>query len=174
MKTDLVTEKLCFLVDRHPYYESLNKKIIEESNKMIWTREIYNADGGPSNVKAPQTYPYTFTKSTGVINDWILNLISSNLKRGLTFKVMNSWLANYGSGDWTARHDHGSWYSYVYFVRTPRGSSPLIFTTSGKRIKAQEGKVVIFPGNIMHHVPPNRGVERMTLAGNIELVMNAT
>ena len=87
---------------------------------------------------------------------------------------MNSWLANYGRGDWTARHDHGSWYSYVYFVRTPRGSSPLIFTTSGKRIKAQEGKVVIFPGNIMHHVPPNRGVERMTLAGNIELVMNAT
>ena len=44
---------------------------------------------------------------------------------------------------------------FVYFIQCPRGSSPLVFSTSGKRVKAEEGKVVIFPGNIYHHVPKN-------------------
>ena len=62
---------------------------------------------------------------------------------------------------------HPSAYSFVYFLRCPKGSSPLIFTTSGKRIKAEEGKVVIFPGNLKHHVPKNKCYDRIVLAGNI-------
>ena len=57
-------------------------------------------------------------------------------------------------------------FSFVYFVKTPKGSSPLIFTNSGKRIKAEEGKIVIFPGRLLHHVPKNKCEGRMTLAGN--------
>ena len=45
--------------------------------------------------------------------------------------------------------------------------SPLVFTTSGKKIKAEEGKVVIFSGDILHHVPKNRCNNRIVLAGNI-------
>ena len=44
---------------------------------------------------------------------------------------------------------------------------PLVLTTSGKKIKAQEGKVIIFPSNVRHHVPKNRCDGRITLAGNI-------
>ena len=66
-------------------------------------------------------------------------------------------------------HAHPSPFSFVYFVRCPKGSSPLIFTTSGKKIKAEEGKVVIFPGNLLHHVPENKCDGRITLAGNINV-----
>ena len=46
--------------------------------------------------------------------------------------------------------------SFVYFVKCPKGSSPLVFTTSGKKVKAEEGKIALFPANILHHVPKNR------------------
>ena len=34
-------------------------------------------------------------------------------------------------------------------------------------MKAEEGKVVIFPGNVFHHVPKNNCDGRIVLAGNI-------
>ena len=58
-------------------------------------------------------------------------------------------------------------HSFVYFVRCPKGSSPLVFTTSKKRVKAEEGKIVVFPGHVLHHVPKNNCEGRVVLAGNI-------
>ena len=66
--------------------------------------------------------------------------------------------------------DYKTSFSFVYFIKCPKGSAPLVFTTSGKRIKAEEGKVLIFPGNMKHHVPKNKGEGRMVLAGNIGYV----
>ena len=57
-------------------------------------------------------------------------------------------------------------WSFVYFIDCPRGSSPLVFSDSGKRIKAEEGKLVIFPGHLRHHVPKNKCEGRIVLAGN--------
>ena len=45
----------------------------------------------------------------------------------------------------------------------------MVFTTSGKRVKAEEGKVIIFPGNVLHHVPKTRSDGRVIMAGNINL-----
>ena len=56
---------------------------------------------------------------------------------------------------------------FVYFVNAPKGASPLVFTTSGKKIKAEAGKVVIFPGTMYHHVPKNKCKNRVILAGNM-------
>ena len=58
-------------------------------------------------------------------------------------------------------------FSFVYFIKCPKGSSPLVFTKSGKKIKAEEGKIVIFPGWLRHHVPKNKCEGRITMAGNI-------
>ena len=77
-------------------------------------------------------------------------------------------MAWYRDNEFTIKHHHyPADYAFVYFVKCPKGSSPLIFTTSGKRIKAEEGKVVIFPGNLVHHVPKNKCYDRIVLAGNI-------
>ena len=83
-------------------------------------------------------------------------------------RVDHFWLANYSKGDFTIPHHHKpAMFSFVYFVRCPKGSSPLVLTTSGKRVKSDEGKVVIFPAGVWHHVPQNKCEGRMTLAGNI-------
>ena len=55
----------------------------------------------------------------------------------------------------------------MYFINCPRGSSPLIFKASGKRIKAEEGKIVVFSSNLKHYVPKNRCENRLVLAGNM-------
>ena len=42
---------------------------------------------------------------------------------------------------------------FVYFVNTPKGSSPLVFPTSGKKVKAEAGTLVIAPSTLRHKVP---------------------
>ena len=165
-----VKQALVYWEEFHPFHERINKKLIEEAEReLLWTRDIRNADGGLTNVRALQTYPrQTNTKHVKIIEKWVCELIPLHLRVGLRpFVVDHSWMANYSKGDHTNYHDHGGWYSYVYYVKTPKGSSPLIFTYSGKRIKAEAGKVVIFPGNLYHHVPKNKCEGRITLAGNV-------
>ena len=57
-------------------------------------------------------------------------------------------------------------WSFVYYENTPRGSSPLVFTQSRKRIRVKEGNFVIFPAGVEHYVPRNKCDERSAVAGN--------
>ena len=58
-------------------------------------------------------------------------------------------------------------FGWVYFVRTPKGSSPFVFTYSDTPIEAEEGKIIIFPASMVHNVPRNNCKDRVVLAGNI-------
>ena len=44
-----------------------------------------------------------------------------------------------------------------------------MFSTTGRKIKPNEGTVVIFPSIMKHHVPPNKCEDRIVLAGNLYL-----
>lgn len=156
------------LLETHPYHISLNKKILDDSKFFIFKEGIRNVDGGLSNLTAPKTNETRITsKSLELVYDWILSLLNQKYG-GWNFKVCNSWLANYSKGQYALSHHHiPASFSFVYFVKSPKGSSPLIFTISRKRIKPDEGKVVIFPGNMLHHVPKNKCDGRMILAGNV-------
>ena len=156
------------LLGTHPYHISLNKKILDDSKSFIFMEGIRNVDGGLSNLTAPKTNETKITsKSLELVYDWILALLNRRY-RGWDFKVYNSWLACYSKGQYARSHTHvPASFSFVYFVSSPKGSSPLIFTDSGRRIKPEEGKVVIFPGNMLHQVPKNKCDGRMILAGNI-------
>ena len=152
----------------HPYHISLNEKILDDSKSFIFKEGLRNIGGALSNVRAPKTTETRITsKSLELVYDWILTLLNQTY-RGWNFKIYNSWLANYSKGQYTVSHDHvPSSFSFVYFVKSPKGSSPLVFTNSGTKINPDEGKVVIFPGNMLHQVPKNKCDGRMTLAGNI-------
>ena len=163
-------ENLPVIIENHPFHESLNNKILEETSKKGYQKDQKVISGGVSNVRAPKTIDRRVTSpSIELIYEWILNLLRNPIYGGkFKYEVNNSWLASYGEGEFAVSHaHHPSAYSFVYFLRCPKGSSPLIFTTSGKRIKAEEGKVVIFPGNLCHHVPKNKCDGRIVLAGNI-------
>ena len=164
----LYKEKVRVYIEKHPYHESINKKILEESLYFSYSSGQRNKDGGVSNVKAKKTEGRRISsKSIEIIYEWILNIVQNKFPQ-YKFVVDNAWLASYNKGDYTQRHCHQpSAFSFVYFVKCPKGSSPLVLTTSGKRIKAEEGKLVLFPGLVVHHVPENRCDGRITLAGNI-------
>ena len=85
--------------------------------------------------------------------------------------VKDLWANVYKKGDCAQPHDHLYFnYSFAYFVKAKWYHSPLVFTDSGKRIMPKEGRYVIFPSYVRHHVPKHRyNQERITLSGNYQL-----
>ena len=166
LKRDYCREKLYLEQRNHPHYKSINEKLIEESYNFVFTRDIVNLDGSVTNVKALQTGSNISSPTLSLIEKWILEIFEKQF--GFYYKIGLRWMSNYGKGDYTQSHTHiPAAFVFNYFIKTPKGSSPLVFTTSGKKIKAEEGKVVIFPGNLAHHVPKNRCNDRIVLSGNI-------
>ena len=169
-----VREKSPIIVDYYPYVDSLRDKILRDCDKVDFTKEVYNWDGGITNVRASQTHPMKSVKkfpSVKLLLDYILNLIRTGdylISSHIPFEVDHFWITKYEKGDYTLPHHHyPSVWSFVYFVTAPKGSSPLVFPTSGKRIKAEDGKVVVFPGHVEHSVPKNKCDGRMVVAGNV-------
>jgi len=153
-------------IHQHPFYKSINEKLIEDCKNFPFTRNIRNPDGSFTNVRALQTFNDIESPTLSLINNWILSILQG--KYGFNSSIHEKWISHYNKGDHTIRHDHvPATFAFNYFIKTPPGSSPLIFSTSGKKIKAEEGKLVIFYGNVEHHVPKNRCDGRITMAGNI-------
>ena len=174
----VIKERHHIILEKYPYYESTNKKIMEEISGFNFSRKTPY----PTNIEALQyaLENNEVTYNMRLVLDWIQRLIEMNNsvtkgareyggKSGCTM-----WFAKYNRGDYTLSHGHYPFalYGFVYFVNSPRGSSPLVFSTSGKRVKAEEGRVAIFPGNVYHRVPPNRCENRIILAGNIGYDLN--
>ena len=159
----MIKENLKVLVEYHPFHESIKKKILEDNFNFIRNAIV---DGYASNLRAERTVGEYYPKSVDLIKEWVINIIRNDYG-GFDYNI-DAWVAKYSEGDYAIEHDHIPYaFSYVYFVNTPKGSSPLVFSTSGKRIKAEEGKVIIFPGSLRHHVPKNRCEGRVTIAGNV-------
>ena len=161
-------ENLEVYIEYYSNSQPLNEQILKESVEFRWVDDVRLAGGGSSNVKASQTQEnIVVSPSIKVIYEWVFDRLRI-LYPGWKYGINAAWLARYDKGDYTVSHDHiPAAFSFVYFVKCPKGSAPLIFTTSGKRIKAEEGKVLIFPGNMRHHVPANKSDGRMVLAGNV-------
>ena len=171
MSIEYIKSQLSIIIENYPFHKSLNDRIIKDSENLAWTRDIYNTDGGLTNVRALQTFKIDSSKNVKRVEDWAISLIRQSMygnNSGTKFVSIDTWMTNYSKDDFTVSHQHNpSTYAFDYFLKCPKGSSPLVFTTSGKKIKAEEGKIVIFPGNVLHHVPKNKCEGRMTLAGNI-------
>ena len=166
-------ENLNIIIAHYPFSESLNKKIIEDCDNYLFYKTARLRDGSTSNIHALQTRADNpLTDNIILLQKWIINVLS-NEQPHWEFLIWPWWIANYDEGDYTEDHCHDpAPFSFVYFVQSPKDSSPLVFTTSGKNIEAEEGKVVIFPGNLRHHVPENKCDGRMILSGNLFPMMD--
>ena len=177
-----IRENYELIVEKHPYSESLNKQLMEDIKDFYFyspeqNKRFTTVKATQYNVKSEEK-----TKTIQLIESWVSSLLhrtyfSSFLSASKEHDArinMNIWFAKYNKGDYTLDHRHMNYasYAFVYFVNSPKGSSPLVFTTSGKRIKAEEGKIVIFPPQLSHHVPKNKCDGRITLSGNIGMVEN--
>jgi len=82
------------------------------------------------------------------------------------FNISECWGVLYNEGEGVERHNHfPQTISFVYYVRMPEGSSPLILDE--EEILLPEGRVIFFLGNQWHSVPPTEVSDRCIIAGNI-------
>ena len=174
----IIKERHEIIIKNHPYYDSLNKKLMKDLESL----EFFTPDSFPkyTNIQGLRTIGVTEpdrTSSMILVLEWVTQLLTNHIgfsvgagaaEFGGKVKY-NMWFAKYNKGDCTKVHQHlpAALFGFVYFVNSPLGSSPLVFPTSGKKIKAEEGKVVIFPSSIKHGVPFNRCKNRVVMAGNI-------
>ena len=79
------------------------------------------------------------------------------------------WGVVYQKDDHTYPHNHfPSYFSFCYYLKTTENSSPLVFDDTNVKIKPTTGMLVLFPGWMIHSVPPQLvNEERILLSGNI-------
>ena len=78
------------------------------------------------------------------------------------------WGQFYRVNDYQDLHEHyPNHWSFVYYVNTPEGSSPLVFETSSYEHHPKAGEMVIFPAWVRHYVPPSKCTGRSIIAGNM-------
>ena len=84
-------------------------------------------------------------------------------------RTYSFWANVYKKGDYAISHSHKPHdFSFAYFVKSKWYYPPLVFTHSGTRIRPKEGRYVIFPAYLKHHVPKHRYNDtRITLSGNL-------
>ena len=151
------------IIEQYPDYENLNQKLLKESEGVIydWTDITY--------VKGKMSEWHICGKYIDVIKEWVKELVPKVKNR--VPMIINSWYAKYDYDDHATNHNHGDIYaSFVYYVNTPKGSSPIVFTDEDETVEAREGSLLIFPGHVNHYVPPNQCKNRVIIAGNVDLV----
>jgi hypothetical protein len=95
------------------------------------------------------------------------NLIQHCNSSEYALELNSLWAQYYPIGAFQSSHCHlPCHWSFVFFVNSPKGSSPLVFGEEDLCIEATPGKMVIFPSWIRHHVPHNNGENRSIVAGN--------
>ena len=172
--TDLeCIENLKVKVYKNLYDRSFNEKLTDDLSKLSFVN--HEDSDFHTNIKGSQ---YNFDgnsplKPEGVfsLERKIGDLIHSDCKIALTI-ALYSWVARLDKGQKTMLHDHmpQCTLAFVYFVNTPEGSSPLVFPTSGKKVEAESGTLVIFPAVLDHEVPTNNCDNRLTIAGNLTII----
>ena len=171
MNKIICRENIEIEIYQHPHHQSLNEKLMNDFSKFIFTPHEKNSYH--TNIKGSQFSFFNRPKPKGVvlIENWMKQIIQDTCKVHKMGFQFESWAARLDKGQQTLEHDHlyVASYAFVYFVNTPKGSSPLVFPTSRKRIKAESGKLVLFPPSLRHKVPINKCDNRVTLASNITM-----
>jgi|TARA_R100000081_G_scaffold23416_1_gene10262 hypothetical protein len=167
-------ENLEIEIHYHPHYQSLNKKLMDDFSKLSFYS--YENTSNYTNIKGSQ---FGFTgddvnlKPRGVtlIENWVEQIVRDKLSGSFNFRF-GTWAARLDKNQETLEHSHLHFctLAFVYFVNTPKGSSPLVFPTSGKKIKAESGKLVLFPPSLSHKVPINKCDNRVTIASNVTIL----
>lgn len=84
-------------------------------------------------------------------------------------QLTKCWGVVYNKGQWATEHNHMPFtHSFVYYLRTPENSSPIVMENNTFFVK--ENDCIFFPSHINHSVPPNQCDGRYVIAGNFNWV----
>ena len=138
--------------------------------------EIGDKQNRLTNVKADMTEWQTFFPQW---KDLSCDIVGNHLRKLVgeieaTWIVHSLWGINYKKGDHTIFHDHSpSTFSFSYYVRASKKSSPLIFSDIDYELLPKENDLIIFPSHLKHGVPSQiSDSERIVISGNINAMTN--
>tara|TARA_B100000287_G_C20289647_1_gene645398 strand:+ start:35 stop:547 length:513 start_codon:yes stop_codon:yes gene_type:complete len=106
------------------------------------------------------------------ISNWVMRIIQGEdltWTKTWDLSLLDLWGQYYKKGNYQTTHTHEPCHwSFVYYVNTPKGCAPLVFTDTNKKIFPKSGMLVLFPGWLRHHVPYNKCKEiRSIISGNL-------
>tara|TARA_B100001564_G_C20296843_1_gene515107 strand:+ start:44 stop:589 length:546 start_codon:yes stop_codon:yes gene_type:complete len=151
-----------------PNHKTLNKRLMSDAENAEYS-ESYQ-----KNVMAKHSAWQTYSSNIAIIQNYVKDVITSipglneQYWKDNCWNHIETWFSKYDHDEYAREHCHypHAW-GWVYFVNTPEGSSPLILSKSNTEIDAVAGKIVIFNAGINHHVPINKCLNRIVLAGNV-------
>ena len=90
--------------------------------------------------------------------------------------LASSWGGIYEEQGEANAHSHVPYYySFVYYLKTTDQSSPMIFQGNNDLIiPVAEYLLLFFSSEQVHYVPPNKGGDRVFIAGNVEFKGHAS
>ena len=148
-----------------PDVEEINKKLVD----FIHTFDKYeDSNTNPHSFQTPWDIR---SKETDHIKKHVFSMLkhSGYSEQFICYELFGN---VYKTGDSNVMHiHHGADFTFNYYVKCPENSSPTVFSTSKRNVPAKEGRLVIFPGHIKHHVPKSSHQgERITLTGNLRAI----
>ena len=171
MNKTFCRENLEIEIHHHPHHQSLNEKLMHDFSKLNFFshNKFTNIKGSQFNFVRHQLSMKP--KGVTLVENWAKQIIQNKLMFPVEFRL-TSWATRLDRGQETLEHDHLYYatFAFVYFVNTPKGASPLVFPTSGKKVKAESGKLILFPAPLRHKVPVNKCDNRVTIASNITII----
>ena len=140
--------------------------------------EIGDQQNRLTNVKADMTewqsfFPEWKDLSRDIVENHLIKLVG---EIEATWIVHSLWGVSYKKGDHTIFHDHSpSTFSFCYYVRVSKGSSPLVFSDIDYKYFPEENNLIIFPSHLKHGVPSQlHDGQRIVISGNINAMSGLT
>jgi len=158
-----IRERLLVAEYEYPLSDRLNPEL----HQIIL--DLPDTQNRRTNVQAKMTSWNTNNEKFDIVKNLAHEFLKRDFLKFPTEEIFCSeiWGALYNKGDYTTSHNHQpSYFSFIYYVNAPKGSSPLIFDFSKHKIKPKSGKLIIFDSKLYHSVPRNNCDGRSLISGN--------
>jgi len=144
-------------------HKSLKNKILKLIDAM--PNVVYETHKGTTATKSDWNLPSDFKRD--YLDLFYKEINSLMLQTAKKFKCMNwrihnAWFMQYKENDKHAWHTHPRTnLSGVYYLELPK--KELITEFKDKKVKTEEGDILIFPSYMLHRSPANKTKERKTV-----------
>jgi len=163
------------IIGNYPHVEDFGREL-----KPILENEVSTV--GQTNVKATihthwnylPDHPEVIRFKKFIIKEVDKNFDPSVIGGEKASVIQNEFWGNvYTKGDYAQPHHHiPNSVSLVYFLKAKWYDSPLVFSDFDEKIDPEEGKYILFPSHILHHVPTHKfDHKRITISSNFVLSM---
>ena len=131
----------------------------DENNFLITRRDLYKAE-----ILQPLLQWITQILHRDFVTRYISYAYQVHPRHEI--KCNEMWGITYQKGSILGPHTHSpSMYCFSYNLNIPKNSPPLVFTSSGYRVKSKEGQLIISESRLSHEVPLCKVNNRCVIAG---------